>query len=316
MTVADLDDLAPALPADFVQMLSARPADALSASTPDGATWLAALPSLVRDLADRWELTGDGPVLTGMAAVVVPVNVPRGRAALKVSWPHREADHEHLALRAWGGSGAVRLLAADPGVHALLLERLDFRRSLAEVDVDTSSATIGQLLRDLDRPALPQLDSLSGQSLRWLEQLRRDGDRVLPRRLVQRAIDALTQLRAEPGADDRLVHTDLHDANVLHRPGDGWVAIDPKPLNASPEFALACMVWNRSADAERAGSARSHWRRKVEIACAAGNLDPERAMLWTMVRCSLNAIWALEDGESPASDYVTRQVSIAKAMLE
>ena len=39
-------------------------------------------------------------------------------AALKLTWPHAEARHEHLALRLWDGHGAVRLLAADPAAGA------------------------------------------------------------------------------------------------------------------------------------------------------------------------------------------------------
>ena len=45
-------------------------------------------------------------------------------AMLKISFPHDEAEHEHLALQHWHGDGAVRLLRADPHRCALLLERL------------------------------------------------------------------------------------------------------------------------------------------------------------------------------------------------
>ena len=49
---------------------------------------------------------------------------------LKVAFPHDEALVERHALALWGGHGAVRLLAADAGTCAMLLERLDSGRSL------------------------------------------------------------------------------------------------------------------------------------------------------------------------------------------
>ena len=48
-------------------------------------------------------------------------------AALKVFWPHREAEQEADALERWDGDGAVRLLARDDARNAMLLERCEPR---------------------------------------------------------------------------------------------------------------------------------------------------------------------------------------------
>ena len=67
--------------------------------------------------------------MTGETAVVVPVVTASGeRAVVKFGLPHPESAHEHLALRAWAGDGAVRLLRADPRRGVLLLESADGRR--------------------------------------------------------------------------------------------------------------------------------------------------------------------------------------------
>ena len=93
--------------------------------------WVARLPRLLRELLEEWQLRPDGVTLSGQCAVVVPVRMADDRpAALKVTWPHWEAETEHLALRAWDGDGAVRLYRADPHRLALLLERLDDGRDL------------------------------------------------------------------------------------------------------------------------------------------------------------------------------------------
>ncbi|HEY0640453.1 MAG TPA: aminoglycoside phosphotransferase family protein, partial [Pseudonocardiaceae bacterium] len=120
--------------------------------------WLTALPSLVESYLERWSLTEDGPVLHGYVAVVLPVRRPDGTpAALKVGWPHEEAEHEALALRIWDGDGAVQLLDADEPGGALLLERLDATTSLRAVDVWTAAEVAGGLLRRLAVPAPPGL---------------------------------------------------------------------------------------------------------------------------------------------------------------
>ena len=98
---------------------------AYAGRSPEWAIFLDRLPALVRDLMGEWQLTSDGEPTHGFAAVVVPVRTSSGRpAALKVGWPHEEAEHEHLALQHWHGHGAVQLLRADPRRFALLLERL------------------------------------------------------------------------------------------------------------------------------------------------------------------------------------------------
>lgn len=320
LDLTDPTSIREAIPPDFADDLAERAPE----GGPSGADWLTRLPALVREAAEEWEATADGPVRNGQCAVAIPVRTPRGPAVLKVGWPHVESEHEHLALRAWNGDGTVRLLAADPARGALLLERLDAARTTALLDVDGSSAVIGELLRRLDRPALPQLQRLSALSRGWADRLRRDGTSVLPPRLVDRAAGLAEQLGSQDGADARLVHTDLHDANVLGARREPWLAIDPKPLAAVPEFAIAPLVWNRAEEAVAARSTREHLRRRVRIACAAGGLDEDRARDWTVVRCAVNALWLGEDGpvtsgdgvDTETRDAISHQVTICKAMTE
>ena len=78
----------------------------------DGADWLAELPGRVEAALGRWELRRETsePLRWGFTALVLPVLLPGGGpAALKLGWPHPEADHEHRALGVWHGRGAVRL---------------------------------------------------------------------------------------------------------------------------------------------------------------------------------------------------------------
>ena len=49
------------------------------------------------------------------------------------------SEHGALALATWNGRGAVRLIASDRGDGALLLERLDAWRTLADPAADESA---------------------------------------------------------------------------------------------------------------------------------------------------------------------------------
>ncbi|MGQ0670761.1 MAG: aminoglycoside phosphotransferase family protein, partial [Actinomycetota bacterium] len=67
----------------------------------------------------------------GCVGFVAPVERADGtRAVLKISYLDDETRHEGDALAFWDGDGAVRLLDADPGIGALLLERLEPGTSL------------------------------------------------------------------------------------------------------------------------------------------------------------------------------------------
>lgn len=318
------------LPAGLVAEVAGRPADDAApgpqarAPRVDGDAWLAALPQLVAAALERWQLRLDTsePLRHGHTALVVPVLRPRGDAGvLKVGWPHTEADTEHLALRAWKGRGAVELLAADPASATLLLERLDADRDLSTGSVLETTESLGALLPALDRPAPPWAPTLSGTLARLEDELARFATdpasaHAFPRRLLQQAVSVVGDLRSEGAAlDTRMVHTDLHQHNVLWRPDPGeWVAIDPKVLAADPHWALAPALWNRWDDVLAAHDGRAHLQLRLGLLCDAAGLDEDRARAMTIVRLVQNAVWALTSGGVGTADWVTRAVTVVKAM--
>ena len=202
-----------------------------------GDAWLLQLPGLVEASLAEWDLTLDGDPLHGACALVLPVRLrDDSTGVLKVTWPHADAEHEHLALQHWGGRGAVRLLAANPGRWTMLLERLDSGHDLQDVPIDEACQVIGGLLRQLDHPALPALSRLSAEAARLVERLD-SAPRAIPRRFVEQARAVLSDLMTDEAIDSRMVHTDLHYGNALAAERQPWLAIDPKPLSADPAFA-------------------------------------------------------------------------------
>lgn len=296
--------------------VAGRPADEFSPRAVDGDTWLARLRQLVDEHLARWGLVVDGGPLHGENALVVPVRREGERLALKLGWPHAEADQEHLALRLWDGRGAVRMVAANPAADALLLERLDAARPLSSVSVLESCEALGELFRQLDREGAPQFPSVADKVRRWRIQLA-DAGPAVPRRLAEQALATLDDLLADPGPG-RLVHEDLHDGNALAPldPARGpWLAIDPKPVVGEWEYAVAPAVWNRADVAARAHNLRAHVRLRADVIADVAGLDLDRSYAWTLVRLVLNAVWAA--GYAPASDdFRGRMIALAKAFTD
>lgn len=285
--------------------------------------WLDALPRLTADLLGEWDLSVDGPPWHGECAIVVPVSTRSGEpAALKVGWPHEEAEHEHLALRDWAGRGSVRLLRADPRRSALLLERADGATDLTTVGDVEAVEVIAGLHRLLAIRPGPQYRALSTYAERWAEELGGLGTSPrVPRRYVEQAIAAARDFAADPATDGVLISSDLHYFNVLRslRPGDGveWLTIDPKPLSGEHAHVIAPLLWNRFDEAVATGDVRSALQRRFFTMVDALDLDEARARAWVVVHMLVNIRWALQDERQQGVDlsgWVTEQITAVKAI--
>ncbi|ONI76637.1 aminoglycoside resistance protein [Kribbella sp. ALI-6-A] len=287
---------------------------------PDWAAWLDRLPRLVQDLLGEWELTVDGSSAYGNCAVVVPVLTRAGEAAvLKVQFPHWEAETEHLALQAWGGRGAVRLLRADPRRFAMLLERLS-ARDLTGVDDREACEIVGTAYSKLHVAAGPQYRTLSGELERWIEDFRAlPASAPVPHRYVEQAISLASDFAADPATDGRLIHTDLHYENMLAGDREPWLVIDPKPLSGDPCYEVAPLLWNRWDEVVASGDIRFRVRSRFYAAIDAAELDEDRTRDWVIVRQMLNVLWTLKDAgtdESLPQDWLTRNIAIVKAIQD
>jgi streptomycin 6-kinase len=291
---------------------------------PEWAAWLAGLPRLTADLLDAWRLRLDGDPTHGYCSLVVPVRTTSERPAmLKVGLPDDESEHEHLALQHWHGAGAVELLRADPRRRALLLERLH-PEDLGNLGDVEACEVVADLYRRLHVPAPPQLRRLSSYIARWsdeLADLRRDAP--LPRRLVEQAVSLGRDLASDPSTDGRMIHADLHYANVLAADRTSWLAIDPKPVSGDPHYEPAPLLWNRWEEVVASGDVRAAVRRRFHTVVDAAGLDEDRAREWVVVRELHNAMWVLADAEVVGRRLddedqadLTRCVTIAKAVQD
>lgn len=297
---------------------------------PDWADWLDRVPRILTDVLDEWGLAREGDDLWhGFCSLVAPVLTDDGtRAVLKISFDHDdESLHEPLTLQHWQGRGTVRLLRADPHRRAMLLERLD-RRDLTEVwDLEACEIVAGLYPR-LHVPALPQLATVTSYVERWLESLAaQPRDIPIPHRYREQALSLGRDLVADPASVGRIIHGDLHYANVLAAPADldpergPWLVIDPKPMSGDPHYEPAPMLWNRWD--ELAGDVREGLRRRFHTLVDHAGLDEDRARDWVVVRMVLNANWAVEDAQrvgrelhADEREWITRCIAMCKAVQD
>lgn len=280
------------------------------------AHWVDALPATLRALLEEWQLAPDGPAEHGYCSLVLPVRTSSGRPSmLKVGFPDEESEHEHLALRRWGGRGAVQLLRADPRRWATLLERLH-HDDLTEVAEVEACEVVAGLYGRLHVPALPQLRLLSEQVTRWegyLSAVPRSAP--VPHRLVEQSRSIARDFAADAATDGVLVHTDLHYENVLAADREPWLAIDPKPISGDPHFEPAPMLWNRWEEMVGSGDVRTAVRRRFHTLVDAASLDEDRARDWVVLRELINVVDELTAAE-PDRDWITCAIAIAKAVQD
>lgn len=292
---------------------------------PDWAEWVDRLPALLGSLLEEWQLSRDGWMMHGFVALVVPVRTSGGRAAaLKVSFPEEEGEHEHLALQRWGGRGAVKLLRADPHRSAMLLERLHQERLTEMWDVEACEVVAG-LYPLIHVPALPQLRPLTEYVDRWAGELAAlPRSAPLPRRLVEQATSLARAFVDDPASTGTMIHGDLHYENVMASDRAPWLVIDPKPTSGDPHYEPAPMLWNRFDELTAPGSTlsvREGVRQRFHALVDGADLDEGRARGWVVVRMMHNACSRLLDPPevrrlAPTDGYLTMCIAVAKAVQD
>jgi streptomycin 6-kinase len=258
-----------------------------------GRTWVASLPQRVAELCEYWGLrVDDDRPRHGAVNLVVLVSRDAAPCVLRICWPEHGLEHEVVALRAWGGRGAVRLIDVHPQGDAVLLERLDAGRTLQGLPLDAAAEAAGSLIGELTVPAPPGLPRLTERLARLRAEGSADDDALgqpIPRRWLLEALELAHSLDRD---DSDLVHGDLHYGNVLADRDGNWCAIDPKPVSGDPAYSVPELMWTRCDELRDAADIRRLVRR---IADAAG-LDPGRAAGWTMVRAVDYWLWGLAHG--------------------
>jgi len=213
------------------------------------------------------------------------------RAVLKLNLVEPENEHEAKALEYWPDDASIRVLEHDDDLGALLVERCEPGTTLWEVpeeDALVHAARVLARLVDAGDPG-PPFRRLADEAPRWTETL---ATRPFEPALLDEALAALRELPASQRGPV-LVSEDFHGGNVL-RSERGWLAIDPKPIVAEPEFGVVSLVRDRRPlDGPTVA-------RRLDFLSAELGLDRERMRRWSLA----HALWWAFEGDRVLQEHV------------
>jgi streptomycin 6-kinase len=187
----------------------------------------------------------------------------------------------------------VALLDAEPQAGALLLERLDYRRSLHTLPLREAAEIAGSLVRALAvaaPPGLPTLPEVAAEIAENLPGRQQALGSPVPQGWVDAARRYALELRGT--GDQVLIHADLHYGNVLAATRQPWLAIDPRALQGVPEYSVAELMWTRADELHSDADVRGIFN----VIVAAGELDAAAARGWVVTRCVDYWLWGLQRG--------------------
>ena len=214
----------------------------------------------------------------------------------------REEGTAPTVLRAFAGSGSVRVLRSDEGAHLMeycigppLLRWNDGHRD--EVAIPILADVVSRLrMRGHERPpGVPSLADRCGAIDRALD-VAGGTDAALFRKARQIARGLL--------ADEvpSLLHGDFHHGNVLRgdRPdGSQWLAIDPQGIWGDPAYEVANLFGNPLTHPDITLSSDRPTRLAATLDRTLG-LPPSRTLGWAYVHSCISAAWSIEDGLDPS----------------
>ncbi len=279
---------------------------------PAGRRWLDALPGQVAAAAGRWQLTLGEPFDLSMNWVVAATRADGSPVVLKLGVPDGHLRQEATALRVFGGRGAVRLLAEEPG--ALLIERAvpgERAAALVRHDDDAATEALMSVAQRLHEPPPPRtgLPHLRDEGRAFRDHLARfPGDDPLPRRLVEAAAGLFDDLCADPSGDV-VLHGDLHHDNVLDGGPAAWLAIDPFGRIGDAGFDCGPMLYNPEPSRRSADLLALVPSRLEQMAGTLG-IPLDRVTAWGFVMGVLSEVWNAQ-GDTPVG---TRALDVAELL--
>lgn len=245
--------------------------------------WVEQLPSAIAACAVRWGLTVGERLSGGLVGHVFACSTRDGDAAvLKLNPPSSDEfaatpEQEAAALDAWGGRGAVELLAYASDQRALLTRRALPGTSLVPYGEHEALTAVAGVLSQLFDATIPSVR---------LAPLAEAVDRHLARRLavagdargmldplIEKARASARSL-ATCAAEEVLLHGDVMDKNLL-QDYERVVAIDPMPHLGDPHSDIGFWAATRSP-ADRLDVRAAKLARLLDC-------DSDRALRWSAV---------------------------------
>jgi streptomycin 6-kinase len=278
-----------------------------------GKSFLTDLPQLIETASRQWDLTEVFPVPELSYNFVAFAKRAESDVVLKIGVPDRELKSEVLALRLFGGDGAVRLLEFDEDRFMFLLERLRPGKMLTAIEDDEQRTSIAaNVMSRLWRNAPDDLPFIKltkwFDGLKGLRPMFNGGTGPFPEKIVARVEETLPRLFAE-SSPPRLIHGDLHHFNILSSqrgysagvvsaalrsggtPPPRWIAIDPKGVIGHPEYEVGPLLINPMPDFLNGTNPKAQTERRLSILAERLGFPRGRLLDWALCHAILSAWW-------------------------
>ena len=284
----------------------------------EGENWLTRLPSLVEGAVQRWSLTEVHQVGNLSYNYVAFAKSGDEDFVLKIGVPSREFISEMIALRIFGGDGAVKLLESDADNYMFLMERVRPGTMLADLSDDDERCTqiACDVMTHLWRPApqgpLIQLSEWFGE-LKELRIRYDGGTGPFPEKLIERVESLIPELFLN-SSPPMLLHGDFHHFNILSS-DRGWLAIDPKGVIGPPEYEVGPLLINPWDDLSKLPDAVRITERRLAILSERLGFPRECLRDWGLCHAVLSAFWDLTDDGTGGEYSIGCAEVIAKAKI-
>jgi len=275
------------LPRKFIQTV-------ISVHGKTGERWLDELDDLITYCKQKWhfELLPVKKLSFNFVAPVVFEN--SSKAILKLGLPGKEFQSEIAALTVYQGNGFCKLLGAESEKGIMLLECIEPGAYLNTIRDDHVKATVtANLIKSMitlnPLPSYPF--QTAGDLYNDLLSLHgRFGNTAISEYLFKNAVSAYQAIGSDP-QQQRLLHGDLHQENILSAQDGAWKAIDPKGIISETGCELIPFLINDLEGKDIAATIN----KRIEIFSDLLNIKKERIIQWGIFRSVLSAYWQMED---------------------
>jgi streptomycin 6-kinase len=203
---------------------------------------------------------------------------------------------------AFEGRGVVRVFDHIGG--ALLMERLRPGTSLGELASGGGDEEATEVLAAVIRKMSPRTTPGPVPTVQtWsagFERYIASGRAEIPAPLLRDAHRVYARLCASQSRP-RLLHGDLHHANVLYDSDRGWLSIDPKGVVGELEYEIGAALRNPHQMPELFTDQGTIGRR-VECFARELHLNRDRILAWAFAQAILASVWTVEDGLAVGPD--------------
>jgi streptomycin 6-kinase len=268
----------------------------LSVWSDDGQAWFDKLPEILKQCADKWQLTFEELFGELSISYVAKVNIGEKKlpGVLKIC---KVLGTELEALEHFAADIALQPLEVDRKLGAILMKRLTPGYTLTKIQLeDDKKATeiAAPIIKNLpvavsEGFSFPSvIDWVDKDLVRLREKVAAFG--AFSVSYVDKALEIAAELEL-PKADQRLMHGDLHHDNFLYDCEHGWLVIDPKGVIGDPAFNAARFLWNPLEVLKGKKGLTEMVKKRVKILSSVTGIDSSRIAGWGYVDSMSFACW-------------------------